>query len=385
LLTFVVIWVGGLGLIFGCILRRQILMKKVEGNKKAHERQVRVAQMSRSPVLVREYLTGYVKSVFPLVFGSRSRLLRLVDEIKRHHRYILMFTAAPGSMGDRKRTLSGVQLLTVQSLLLFLLAVFYDLGSPYDDGSCEGLGTEEECLSRKSVLDSSQSYCQWELPSSTSTANLCSYGESSMSWRSVIYVAIIVSLISSVLMHPLDALFDNLSAPLADKIKLAEQQQQLRRNSTIGNAARRISVTAANITTSIANNFRGSKRRLTAGATTRVIPDAIESALELAQHSGQLLAAHTETHRLTRLGQIASMKAELLQQAYDDRSGSSGSNGRSVRQASMASVSSSTSSSAARRVSPVDDRVSQKYASLVDDIKCQRRLLRGEEIDEFDT
>ena len=77
--------------------------------------------------------------------------------------------------------------------------------------------------------------------------------------------------------------------------------------------------------------------------------------------------------------------AELLQQAYDDRSGSSGSNGRSVRQASMASVSSSTSSSAARRVSPVDDRVSQKYASLVDDIKCQRRLLRGEEIDEFDT
>jgi hypothetical protein len=166
------------------------------------EQNVKLEVESRSPVEIQEYLSQYVKSIFPVVFDNRPRLLRLVDELRRHHRYLLIFTAAPGEMGDSKRIMSRIQLLTVQTMQLFLLALFYDLGSPYDDGSCDGLATESACLMKTSFLDSSQTFCQW-VPAngaSSSTAFTCSYTGYTMSSRSILYIALIVSLITSVMM-----------------------------------------------------------------------------------------------------------------------------------------------------------------------------------------
>ena len=51
----------------------------------------------------------------------------MINEIKTHHRYITLLTAPIGEVGDKNRILSGIQLLTIQTMLMFLLAVFYDL------------------------------------------------------------------------------------------------------------------------------------------------------------------------------------------------------------------------------------------------------------------
>ena len=138
----------------------------------------------------------------------------------------------------------------------------------------------------------------------------------------MVYIAIIVSFIASLLMHPIDMLFDLLSAPLADTNKLSNkvsdeatatttttrrrgQLHQLgadvgrRVSVTATNVARRASVTAVNLTTSVAKTFR--VNRLIAGSSTRAIPAATESAFTLAQRSGKLLQGHAESRRLTRL------------------------------------------------------------------------------------
>jgi hypothetical protein len=50
----------------------------------------------------------------------------MFDEISRHHRYLLVLSAK-GTTGGHKRFVTGVQLMTIQSMYLFMLAVVYDL------------------------------------------------------------------------------------------------------------------------------------------------------------------------------------------------------------------------------------------------------------------
>jgi hypothetical protein len=107
-------------------------------------------------------LKKYINEIFPSVFGNKSRIHRLVDEIKRHHRYLNLISISGGAhYSEKKRILTCFQLLTVQSLLMFLLSIFYDLQGPGDDGTCQYVVNKGLCLQRKSVLDSSKSYCEW--------------------------------------------------------------------------------------------------------------------------------------------------------------------------------------------------------------------------------
>ena len=78
--------------------------------------------------------------------------------MKKHHRYLNILTASPGDFGDRSRVLTGIHLLTIQTMLMFLLALLYDLQGPADDGTCEAQYSESDCLHRKSVLDNTVSY-----------------------------------------------------------------------------------------------------------------------------------------------------------------------------------------------------------------------------------
>ena len=125
------------------------------------DRQKKSAEISRSPAAVREYLVNYVSEVFPAVFSNKPIFGRIVGEITRHHRYLTLFTAERGETGDKARILTGFQLLSVQTMLMFLLAWLYDIQSPDDDGSCDNHETKVKCLTRKTVLDSSTPYCQW--------------------------------------------------------------------------------------------------------------------------------------------------------------------------------------------------------------------------------
>jgi hypothetical protein len=79
---------------------------------------------------IRERLTKYIDSVFPVIFYPGHLLLRLKDEIRRNHRYLMMFMLMEGELEGKKRLVNGIQLLTIQSALMFLLALLYDLQQP---------------------------------------------------------------------------------------------------------------------------------------------------------------------------------------------------------------------------------------------------------------
>lgn len=84
------------------------------------------SDISTSPAF--KMLTNYVDELIPRVFHQQSYLKRIWDEILQHHRYITFFySRLEGKQADYKRILTITHLLTVQSMLIFMLAVFYDL------------------------------------------------------------------------------------------------------------------------------------------------------------------------------------------------------------------------------------------------------------------
>ena len=106
------------------------------------------------------------------MFGNAPVLERIITEIKQSHRYLALLSMR----STDNRFISGMQLLTVQTMLLFLLAVLYDLQAPDDDGSCQQFLTEASCLKRRSALDATKTYCQWAATSTADTAaGQCAY------------------------------------------------------------------------------------------------------------------------------------------------------------------------------------------------------------------
>eukprot|EP00981_Chlorochromonas_danica_P015507 scaffold12727_cov297-Ochromonas_danica.AAC.1 len=132
-------------------------------------------------------------------------------------------------------------MLTSITLSCFLLAWLYDLQYPDDDGSCEQHTSLTSCLEKRSMLDSSQSYCVWRtakvieagrlletkgsqiLSSQSVQSSLtdeelrrqCQFSEQDASLQAILVVAMIVSLISAVLNRLVSALFALMEAPTA--------------------------------------------------------------------------------------------------------------------------------------------------------------------------
>ena len=275
---FAVVWAGGLAIIFGCMFRLRLVQGKNNRVKDHLQQRAETAHVAHSPVKMAEYLSDYVRSVFPIVFmGDTASLRRLIQEVKKHHRYLLILTAPPGEQGDKKRIITGFQLLTIQTMLMFLLAVFFDVAGPGDDGSCQGYTSESACVFRKSDMDDDRSFCQWEYSASADTYE-CSFAPTTLRWRTIIYIAVIVSLVASFMMWPLDYLFKQLSAPLADEKKVSTANEAARasvrrRMSNFGtlamNAQRRVSMTVSNTL-----GLRGRSNAMTAGSVTRTMPDS---------------------------------------------------------------------------------------------------------------
>lgn len=74
-----------------------------------------------------DQLCHYLRCVFPRVYDTqRSIWSSMYDELITYHPYITIFNWRDGNSMREKLT-SGVYLLTVQSMLMFLMAVFMDL------------------------------------------------------------------------------------------------------------------------------------------------------------------------------------------------------------------------------------------------------------------
>ena len=125
IMMYGILWSVGLLGILSCSCFQRVRISKSGATVALSEKKER-AMLTRSNHDVKQYLMGYVNEVFPSVYQARSSLERLWNEIRKHHRYLLLFSTS-GEISESRRMLTGVQLLTVQSMLMFILAVCYDL------------------------------------------------------------------------------------------------------------------------------------------------------------------------------------------------------------------------------------------------------------------
>ena len=420
IILFVTLWTVGLILIFGCMWRRKLMEKKNLQHKQILSRKEQSAQVSYSPAVVQQNLLSYVSKVFPSIFSNEPIYHRLLGEIKKHHRYLTIFTASSGEIGDKQRILTGIQLLSVQTMLMFLLALLYDLQGPSDDGSCVSKLTKIDCLQRKSVLDQKQPYCEWSYSDSSDDFR-CEYHQPVFTFQTVLVIALFVSLMTATLSKPIDMIFDLLSAPIADELKLTSSQEQSnnilnRVGRRVSNAARRLSNVASTLTNTTLNKISDARKSVL-GLMTRKIPTQTEEAHTLASASMTVLADFSmhklQERKLARLRAYygsESKYATNLNECIGDHSDDS-----SVRSNSHSGDSSSSDSSndendseheirqvtntnlrrknnvnaleITEQLSYTDNVVSNsdmKFESLMKEIASQRRLLKINELEYFD-
>jgi hypothetical protein len=346
------------------------------------------AQASRSPAAVQQYLADYVVAIFPSVFSNKPFLSRLYGEVKRHHRYLRLFTAPEGDAGDKERIITGAQLLTVQTMLMFLLSALYDLQGPADDGSCPLHTTYQQCLSRKSPFDASQSYCQWSPGSDVP----CAYQEPQFSLQVLIYIAVLVALMCAAISYPIDRIFELLSAPLEDDMKAAAQEGSAlqRMGRRMSNAARRASNVAMSAV-STAKAKLAATRTTIVGAVTRKIPGPTETAHALA--SATIASIAEVSRRDQQARQLARMRT--YRQFAQSSAVQSGHN-RSCSFDSACSSSDARDESGEVQQPAVRDAeaplplqspalyIDTRMDSLTAELRCQRMLLTPEERLEFD-
>jgi hypothetical protein len=332
IIMFSALWAGGMALIFGCIWRSHRQKPVHEQNKEKLKRKSMMSEHIRSPIAIYEKISEYVHAVFPAVYNHTSPLIRLKDELRKNHRYLKLFTAPANEMGDQSRILTGMQLLTTQSMLMFFLALFYDLQGPDDDGSCVKFVTEENCLSRKSMLDSAQMYCHWGYAEAKGSY-VCTFNNEGISFLAAIYAAVIVSIVSSLFMKPMDYFFDILTAPTADVLKAklqggngvgaAMEQKMVAVAQGVRRVARRMSAMAS---TAVQQSMptRRSVYNVTdikAGVLTRHIPEEVNEAHELAR-SSMVLIANTAQEELQRYALRQTVLMKRLSVGSDDLAGS---------------------------------------------------------------
>ena len=160
-------------------------------------------------------LMEYVKKVFPSVYSGELSLFKKIQlEMRRHHRYFGM--KKNESVGHLSLIIFRV--LTACTILLFCVAVGYDLETPNNDGSCVHHENEHSCLKRKSPINNHRSYCTWVAGGNGQSSN-CVYEEPVYNWQDSAFIAIVVGVVMVIIMLPIEYLFKILNAPNEEYVK----------------------------------------------------------------------------------------------------------------------------------------------------------------------
>lgn len=165
-------------------------------------------------------LLKYVESVVPKVFEEKPTILRLAEEMTRSHVYLKLVREG---LSSRRSYIDIFQMMTSFTVLMFLLALLYDLQYPSDDGSCVAHTTEKECLAKKSLMDETVSFCLWHVRSSLGDGT-CEFNRNpDVSFKDAAICAVVSSWFTSVLVRPLDFLFELLLAPSVEELATSAQ------------------------------------------------------------------------------------------------------------------------------------------------------------------
>lgn len=221
------IW--GCGLVVIVYFHWVMNMTKELETKRKEKRRLSMVSVAADPeaneMEAKNKLIKYISSVFPTAFEKKSLLVTLRDELTQHHSYLNFLVHGR----HKSPELNVIKMLTIQSFMLFLLALLYDLSYPDDDGSCPGYTTLDSCLDRKYAIDTTRSYCQWN-----SDLAQCSFADPQFSFKSALYFSIAVTICTGLITEPLDYLFSSLASPSENQqVLLKRRQQNIRRSQQI--------------------------------------------------------------------------------------------------------------------------------------------------------
>lgn len=180
-LTFGCLWGVGLVLVFIHYQdARSVMVSRKVKHKKASKSASNLLSVLPEPMTVgdvttpdavaptddnvAEVLWEYMVSLLPATFRPGVWWMRLWDLLCEHHDYGRALASLVGykSRDRMQATMEIVRLLTLVMVSFLVLAVLYDFQFPADDGSCELYSDEQSCLTRKSLLDASVTYCTWK-------------------------------------------------------------------------------------------------------------------------------------------------------------------------------------------------------------------------------
>jgi hypothetical protein len=196
-------------IMLGTLWMLGLLVVLAEWSKSAHRKKSQQVPTKASAV---ESALHYVDSVIPKVFSHDTpSWQRLYEEIMDHH----ILCQIVSGVGGRDYGLVVGETLTGLTFMLFLTVVFFDVSTPADDGSCVSLDTAEDCVQRKAPFDYSQSYCTW----SVSDEPTCTYNNEGLSIRSLFYLTVLTTILSSIASLPLERLFTTVKAPTAKSLQ----------------------------------------------------------------------------------------------------------------------------------------------------------------------
>ena len=255
------------------------------------------------PLSIRQEFTAYIDEVIPSIFRGESDTWKSVWEVFQHHKYAALVNT------DNLNPLNVTRIVTVQSMLMFILAITYNLQSPSDDGSCVQWLTEGLCTQRKSYLDSTQSYCQWAVTStddmgSSVSGYACSYLDPYPTAQGMLSITVIVSVVTALFLRPMEYIFKILSAPISNRIRVASSSKK--------KTDRRVESTEDSSFAELLKNHHISKM---AGIQVRGIPEKAIATRSLARKSLRgLTKVPPPSGRgdIVRLGRLANANQFLL-------------------------------------------------------------------------
>jgi hypothetical protein len=203
----------------------------------------------------------------PSMQQNRWWVSRYWEILMSKHKMVSVLTKAAGYRPDmitnessdrllRTEIFDVLQLMTTVTMALFLLALFYDLQSPVDDGYCGTLTDETSCLAKRTILDPNVHICIWNQPviddenamvaivtlSSSVTGEVlarntvdsdeydesqdCKLNTNTVSSRAFVVVFLLTSLFSMFVNSGLDILFEILLAHPPPKLNLSSVETE---------------------------------------------------------------------------------------------------------------------------------------------------------------
>jgi hypothetical protein len=194
-LTVVCVFVGAIVLSMVLSYRADKEARKVEAveSKKIQSKLLgRPLSMGAKKESCSENILELAELALPNMLSSKPFSQKMMEELKRHHRWLgIIF-----HFSDKfPRILRVLSLATNVIIMLFIQSLTYSL-SKGDDGTCSHYHEESDCLAPKSTFATGQSKCYWIPPSSTAEGR-CGFVTPDNSVEVILFVAIFSGIVST--------------------------------------------------------------------------------------------------------------------------------------------------------------------------------------------